>query len=75
MLCAFTDNWRDDQAQAAQLILVHLQPRDELEAAIVATLPPGAYTTIVAGTNGGTAVGLVEVLTCSKSAVALRRSF
>lgn len=60
-LIAFNDNWRDDQAQAAQLILAFLAPRDELEAAIVATLPPGAYTTIVAGTNGGTGVGLVEV--------------
>ncbi len=60
-LIAFNDNWRDDQAQAAQLILAFLAPRDELEAAIVATLAPGSYTTIVAGTNGGIGVGLVEV--------------
>ncbi|MGN6733433.1 MAG: Calx-beta domain-containing protein, partial [Candidatus Binatia bacterium] len=32
-----------------------------LESAILVTLPPGAYTAIVTGSNGGTGVGLVEV--------------
>jgi len=31
------------------------------ESAILITLPPGAYTAIVSGINGGTGVGLVEV--------------
>jgi hypothetical protein len=32
-----------------------------LESAILVTLPPGAYTGIVSGADGGTGVGLVEV--------------
>ena len=32
-----------------------------LEAAIVVTLPPGAYTAIVTGVGGTTGVGIVEV--------------
>jgi hypothetical protein len=34
---------------------------DNREAAIVATLAPGAYTVILSGADGGTGVGLVEV--------------
>jgi hypothetical protein len=36
-------------------------PNCALEAAILVTLPPGAYTAIVTGANGGIGVGLVEV--------------
>jgi hypothetical protein len=36
-------------------------PNCNLESAILVTLPPGAYTAIVTGSNGGTGVGLVEV--------------
>jgi hypothetical protein len=61
MLIAFDDNWRDNPAQAALIIAAGVQPRNDLEAAIAATLPPGAYTAVVAGRNGGTGVGLVEV--------------
>jgi hypothetical protein len=61
MLLAFDNNWKDNPAQAAQIVAAGLQPPDDLEAAIAATLPPGAYTGIVAGRNGGTGVGLVEV--------------
>jgi hypothetical protein len=32
-----------------------------LESAIVTTLPPGAYTAIVAGKDAGTGVGLIEI--------------
>jgi hypothetical protein len=38
-----------------------LQPTNNLESAIMATLPPGLYTALLAGVNGGTGVGLVEV--------------
>lgn len=58
---AFSDNWRDDPEQAAELIVLGLSPRSELEAALVRTLPPGSYTAIVAGDGGGIGVGLVEV--------------
>jgi hypothetical protein len=52
------DNWRD-AANAAD-IPVTLQPSDDREAAVLATLAPGAYTVIVKGTHGETGVGLVE---------------
>jgi hypothetical protein len=34
---------------------------DHLEAAIVETLPAGSYTAVVAGKDGSTGIGLVEV--------------
>ena len=55
------DNWEDDSAQAAQVRALALPPRSPAESAIVATLPPGAYTAIVAGRFGGTGIGLIEV--------------
>jgi hypothetical protein len=38
-----------------------LAPTDAKESALLATLPPGAYTTIVRGVNDTTGVALVEV--------------
>ena len=38
-----------------------LTPGDELDSAIIADLPPGAYTAIVSGVNGLKGVGLPEV--------------
>ena len=38
-----------------------LQPTNNLESAIMATLPPGMYTALLAGVNNTTGVGLVEV--------------
>jgi hypothetical protein len=58
---AFNDNWQDDASQAAQLQQLNLAPSNAAESAIVATLPPGPYTAVVAGQNGGVGVGLVEV--------------
>jgi hypothetical protein len=55
------DNWKDDASQAAQIIATGIQPQNDLESAIVTTLPPGAYTAIVAGKNGGTGVAVAEV--------------
>ena len=52
------DNWRD--SQAAEIQATGIAPSNDLESAIVATLPPGAYTAIVRGKDGGTGVGLVE---------------
>ncbi len=52
------DNWRDSQEQ--EITDTGLEPADDLESAIVATLAPGAYTAIVSGQGGGTGVGLVE---------------
>jgi hypothetical protein len=64
-LLASNDNWRVNaqtgQSQEAQVRATTVQPTDDLESAIVATLPGGAYTAIVAGKDGGTGVALVEV--------------
>ncbi|MEO8440219.1 MAG: kelch repeat-containing protein, partial [Spartobacteria bacterium] len=54
------DNWQDDAAQAALLSASGLAPENELEAAMEVSLPPGAYTAILAG-NGGSGVGIVEI--------------
>lgn len=59
-LLAFNDDWRDNPAQASQIIAAGAQPQDDLESAIAAALPPGAYTAIVAGKNGS-GIGLVEI--------------
>jgi CSLREA domain-containing protein len=55
------DNWRSDQE--AEIIATTIPPANDLESAIVATLPANnsAYTAVVRGANDGTGVGLVEV--------------
>jgi acetyl esterase/lipase len=52
------DNWKD--SQQAQIEATGIPPTNNLESAIVATLPPGNYTAILSGKNGS-GVGLVEV--------------
>ena len=55
------DNWMDDPTRAAALTAYGLAPASNAESAIFTTLPPGAFTAILAGKNGGIGVGLVEV--------------
>jgi glucose/arabinose dehydrogenase len=55
------DNWQDDASQAARISAAGLAPGNPLESAVFASLIPGTYTAIVAGKNGGTGVGVVEV--------------
>jgi hypothetical protein len=55
------NDWQDNPAQAAIVTAAGLAPSNNLEAAIAATLPPGAYTALLAGLNNGTGIGLVEV--------------
>ena len=55
------DNWQDDPSQAAQVTAAGVPPTNALESAIAISLLPGPYTAIVAGKNGGTGIGLVEV--------------
>jgi hypothetical protein len=55
------DNWQDNTAQAGQLAALGLAPQDPKESGIVATLPPGAYTAVLAGKNQETGVGLLEI--------------
>jgi hypothetical protein len=53
------DNWRS--TQQAEIIATGLQPSNDAESAIVATLAPSNYTMIVRGANSTTGVALVEV--------------
>jgi hypothetical protein len=55
------NDWQDNPAQAAELTADGLAPSNALESGIAATLPPGAYTALLAGTNNGVGIGLVEV--------------
>lgn len=61
------DNWKD--AQQAQIEATTIPPNNDLESAIVATLPANrsAYTAVVRGVNNGTGVGLVEVYDLDRS--------
>jgi hypothetical protein len=61
VLLIANNNWQDNAAQAAELTLAGLAPTNNLEAAIVATLPPGVYTALLAELNDGTGIGLVEI--------------
>jgi len=58
-LIMWNDNWKDSQQAAIQNS--GFQPPNNLDSAILVTLPTGNYTAIVSGKNGGTGVGLVEV--------------
>jgi hypothetical protein len=62
---ATNDNWKiNDQTQQSQEALIRsstVAPSNDLEAAVVATLPPGPSTAIVRGKNNDTGVALVEV--------------
>lgn len=55
------DDWESDAVSAANLILFNLAPTNAKEAAIFTSLPPGTFTAILAGKNGGTGIGIVEV--------------
>jgi hypothetical protein len=60
-LVVANDNWQDDSASASQLTTLGLAPMSNLESAIYTSVPPGAFTAILAGKAGGTGIGLVEV--------------
>jgi hypothetical protein len=55
------DNWTDDPASAALLTSNGLALSDLKESGIFTTLPPGQFTAILAGKNGGIGIGLIEV--------------
>jgi hypothetical protein len=58
-LIGFNDNWRS--TDEADIIDTGVPPTDDRESAIVTTLFPGAYSSIVRGANGTAGVALVEV--------------
>ncbi|PZR76717.1 MAG: hypothetical protein DLM73_01765 [Chthoniobacterales bacterium] len=53
------DDWMTDQK--AELEATGLQPSNNLEAALVATIPPGQYTAQVRGKPEATGTGVVEI--------------
>jgi hypothetical protein len=71
-ILATNDNWKINdqtgQSQEADIQATTIPPRNDLESAIVATLSPGSYTAVLAGKNGGTGVGLVEVYDLAQGA-------
>jgi hypothetical protein len=64
------NNWQDDPVQAAAILATGLAPTNNLEAAIDATLNPGAYTGVVRGNGNTTGIGLVEVYDLSQAVLA-----
>ena len=61
------DNWKD--SQESEIEATGLQPTNDLESAIVASLDPGEYTVILRGQNSGTGIGLVEAYDLDSAAV------
>jgi hypothetical protein len=61
------NNWQDDPVQKAAILATGLAPTNNLEAAIDATLNPGAYTGVVRGNGNTTGIGLVEVYDLSQA--------
>lgn len=54
------DNWVESP-QRQQIIDTGLQPGNDNEAAIVATLAPGSYTAVMRGAGNTTGIGVVDV--------------
>ena len=55
------DDWQSDQVSAANLTAAGLGLSDAKESGIFTSLPPGAFTAVLAGKNGGIGIGLVEL--------------
>jgi WD40 repeat protein len=58
VLLRSNDNWKEQQR--TEIEATRISPAMDSEAAIIADLPPGLYTTIVAG-KGPNGVGLIEI--------------
>jgi hypothetical protein len=56
------DDWQDDPVAAAELIANGLALTDPKESGIFTSLaPPGQFTAVLAGKDGGVGIGLVEI--------------
>jgi hypothetical protein len=65
-LLASNDDWKtasNGQSQQAEIEATGVPPSNDLESALVTTLPAGGakYTAVVRGVSDGTGVALVEV--------------
>ncbi|MDP9004123.1 MAG: hypothetical protein M3N12_04955, partial [Verrucomicrobiota bacterium] len=71
-ILATNNNWKiDDQTQQSQEAAIRattVQPNNDLESALIATLNPGAYTAILADKNQTPGIGVVEVYDLNQSA-------
>jgi hypothetical protein len=56
---ASNDNWKT--MQQTEIEATGLAPSDERESSIVASLPAGPYTAVLASRDGSSGVGLIEV--------------
>jgi hypothetical protein len=68
---ATNDDWKtrsDGTSQQAEVEATTIPPTNDLESAIVTTLNPGSYTAVLAGKNGGTGIGVVEVYDLAQAA-------
>lgn len=55
------DDWQISQSYLDEIKATGLQPTNDRESTLIATVPAGNYTAIVQGFNNGTGVGLVEI--------------
>jgi hypothetical protein len=53
------NDWKE--TQRADIEATGMAPSNDSESALVAVLPPGAYTVVLRGNNNGAGVGLVEL--------------
>jgi len=53
------DDWKDQQRTAIEQ--TGIPPTDDSESAIIADLPPGAYTAVVASKGGASGTALIEI--------------
>jgi hypothetical protein len=65
------DNWKvrsDGSSQQAAVAATGIPPSNDLESAIVRTLPPGAYTAILRGKGDTPGIGVVEAYDLNQGA-------
>ncbi|MFL6519998.1 MAG: hypothetical protein ACJ8NS_07240 [Chthoniobacterales bacterium] len=55
------DDWQSDPVSAGQLTANGLALQNPKESGIFTSLPPGAFTAILAGQSGGIGIGVVEI--------------
>ena len=60
-ILAANDDWQSDPVSAGQLTANGLALPNAKESGLFTSLPPGAFTAILAGKNGGIGIGLVEI--------------
>ena len=60
-IIASNDDWIDDPVSAAALITNGLAPQNVKESGLYLSLPPGQFTAILAGKDGGIGIGVIAI--------------